>query len=141
MGGGPKKDKKFIQKIMHQIKNGNKELFIVNDKLGTPTYTHDFARNVKCLLDLELWGLYNMVCEGLTGRFEVAEELLKILGLSDIITINEVDSAYWETEYFAPRPDSERLVNAKLKSRGLNVMRDWKICLKEYIDNYYVKYL
>ncbi len=38
MGAGPKKDKKFVQKIMSQIKNGKKELFIVNDKLGTPTY-------------------------------------------------------------------------------------------------------
>ena len=46
MGGGPKKDKKFIQKIMKQIKNGQNELNIVNDKMGTPTYTHDLARNV-----------------------------------------------------------------------------------------------
>ena len=47
MGSGPKKDKKFIQKIMRQLKDGNKELFVVDDKLGTPTYTVDFARNVK----------------------------------------------------------------------------------------------
>ena len=53
MGGGPKKDKKFIKKIMHQLQEGKKELFIVNDKLGTPTYTHDFARNVKLLLEKE----------------------------------------------------------------------------------------
>ena len=39
MGGGPQKDKKFIQKLMKQIKDGKKELFIVNDKDGTPTYT------------------------------------------------------------------------------------------------------
>src|SRR5471032_1333107 len=45
MGAGPKKDKKFIQKLAAQIKNGKRELFIVNDKLGTPTYTLDFARN------------------------------------------------------------------------------------------------
>ena len=36
MGSGPKKDKKFIQKLMSQIKEGKKELFVVNDKLGTP---------------------------------------------------------------------------------------------------------
>ena len=46
MGGGPQKDKKFIQKLMKQIKEGKKELFVVNDKDGTPTYTHDFAKNV-----------------------------------------------------------------------------------------------
>ena len=51
MGGGPNKDKKFIQKIMKQIQSGNKELYIVNDKLGTPTYTHDFANNVKLLIE------------------------------------------------------------------------------------------
>ena len=64
MGGGPNKDKKFIQKIMKQIKDCKKELMVVDDKLGTPTYTHDFAANVKLLLEKEYWGLYNMVCEG-----------------------------------------------------------------------------
>ena len=54
MGGGPKKDKKFIQKILYQIKSGKKELFIVNDKLGTPTYTHDFAINVKLLIMISI---------------------------------------------------------------------------------------
>ena len=47
MGGGPKKDKKFIQKIVKQIKDGKKELFIVDDKFGTPTYTYDFAKNTE----------------------------------------------------------------------------------------------
>jgi len=50
MGSGPKKDKKFIQKLMKQLKDGNKELFIVNDKDGTPTYTQDFALTVKELI-------------------------------------------------------------------------------------------
>jgi dTDP-4-dehydrorhamnose reductase len=141
MGGGPKKDKKFINKIMRQIKEGKKELFIVNDKLGTPTYTHDFAENVKILLESEDWGLYNMVCEGLTGRMEVTQELLRILNLEREIKITPVSSDYWEKEYFATRPDSERLINAKLNSRGMNIMRDWKICLKEYVQSYYQDYL
>ena len=50
MGGGSKKDKKFIQKIMKQQKDGKNKLSIVNGKIGTPTYTHYFALNVK--LDL-----------------------------------------------------------------------------------------
>jgi dTDP-4-dehydrorhamnose reductase len=141
MGGGPKKDKKFVQKLMKQIKDGNKDLFVVNDKLGTPTYTHDFANNVHQLLEFELWGLYNMVCEGSTGRFEVANELINILGLADKVKINEVSSDYFQVEYFAERPPSERLINAKLKLRNLNSMRDWKIALNEYIKNYYADYL
>lgn len=141
MGAGPKKDKKFIQKIMSQIKNGKKELFVVNDKLGTPTYTHDFAKNVKVLLESEFWGIYNMVCQGITSRLDVARELVRILRLEDQIAINEVDSDFFKKEYFAERPPSERLLNSKLELRGLNVMRDWKICLNEYLANYYKDYL
>ncbi|MGG9970607.1 SDR family oxidoreductase [Ferruginibacter sp. SUN002] len=141
MGAGPKKDKKFVQKLMAQLKEGKKELFVVNDKLGTPTYTHDFARNVKLLLENEYWGLYNLVCGGETGRFEVAEELLKLLGKENEIKLTAVDSDYFKKEFFSHRPASERLINAKLILRKCNIIRDWKTCLKEYIDNYYQGYL
>src|ERR1700686_252154 len=47
MGGGPSKDKKYIGKLIKQLVSGKRELFIVNDKDGTPTFTIDFARNVK----------------------------------------------------------------------------------------------
>jgi len=141
MGSGPKKDKKFIQKLMKQLKDGKKELFIVNDKDGTPTYTHDFAKNVKALIQKEYWGLYNMVCGGQTSRLEVTEELLSILGLKDQIKINVVSSDYFKDVYFAERPPCERLDNRKLKIRGINLMQDWKVALKEYIDNYYQNYL
>ena len=141
MGGGPKKDKKFIQKIMFQIKQGKKELMIVDDKLGTPTYTHDFAQNVKLLIEKEYWGLYNMVCEGVTGRLEVARELIKILDLENDIKITPVSSDYFRETYFAARPASERLIDKKLDLRGVNIMRDWKLCLGEYIQDYYKGYL
>jgi dTDP-4-dehydrorhamnose reductase len=141
MGGGPGKDKKFIQKIMSQIKKNVKELNIVNDKLGTPTYTHDFAKNVKLLIEKNERGLFNMVCDGLTGRLEVAKELVIILGLENIIKINEVSSNYFAKEYFAERPECERLINKRLNSLGMNIMQDWKISLKEYIKNYYSNYI
>jgi dTDP-4-dehydrorhamnose reductase len=141
MGGGPRKDKKFIQKIMAQVKEGKKEIFVVEDKLGTPTYTHDFAQNVKLLLQKEYWGLYNMVCGGTTGRLEVAQELIKVLGLETEIKITPVASDYFSKTYFAARPASERLIDKKLDLRGVNIMRDWKICLEEYIFEYYKGYL
>lgn len=141
MGGGPKKDKKFIQKIMRQIKDGKKELYIVDDKDGTPTFTHDFAKNVKALIEKEYWGLYNMVCGGQTSRLEVAEELITILNLRSKVTITPVKSDYFKDIYFAERPASERLVNRKLSIRNLNLMQDWKIALQEYLDMYYVGYL
>ncbi len=141
MGAGPKKDKKFIQKLMKQIKEGKKELFIVDDKDGTPTFTHDFAKNVKALIEKEYWGLYNMVCGGQTSRLEVAHELLSLLGLSNEIKINVVNSEYFKEIYFAERPPCERLDNRKLKLRNINLMQDWKVALKEYIDLYYNSYL
>jgi dTDP-4-dehydrorhamnose reductase len=141
MGSGPKKDKKFIQKLMKQIKDGNKELFIVNDKDGTPTYTHDFAKTVKSLIEKEYWGLYNCVCGGQTSRLEVAEELVKLVGKQNDIEITSVSSDHFKDIYFAERPPSERLITKKLDLRGVNKMRDWRIALKEYIDNYYQNYL
>lgn len=141
MGAGPSKDKKFIQKLMKQLKEGKKELFIVNDKDGTPTYTQDFAKTVKELVKNEYWGLYNCVCGGQTDRFEVAEELVKILNLQNEVKLTPVNSEYFKHVYFAERPASERLITKKLDIRNVNMMRDWKVALKEYIQNYYQSYL
>jgi len=141
MGGGPKKDKKFVQKIMSQIKDGKKELYVVNDKLGTPTYTHDFASNVKLLIKKGQRGLFNIVCDGLTSRFEVATELVKLLNLQDKIKIKAVKSDYFSKEYFADRPDCERLINKNLNNIGLNNMRNWKISIRDYLQEYYSDYL
>ena len=141
MGGGPKKDKKFIQKIIQQIQHGNKELFVVDDKFGTPTYTYDFAKNTEALIDTNNFGLFNMACEGNTSRLEVAEEILKILNLSDKIKVNRVKSDYFNKTFFAERPNSENLINKKLNQKGLNLMRPWKETLREYINTSYVNYL
>lgn len=141
MGGGPAKDKKFIQKLIAQIKDGSKELFIVDDKFGTPTYTHDFAMNVELLIKESAWGLYNMVCAGTTSRLEVASELLNILNLSDSIKITPVSSDYFKNIYFAPRPLSERLLNTKLNLREMDKMRNWRTALREYLTDYYGDYL
>ena len=141
MGAGPKKDKKFIQKLMKQVKDGKQELFIVDDKDGTPTYTHDFAGNVRVLLEKEYWGLYNIVCGGQTSRLEVATELIKILKLSETVKLTPVGSDYFKETYFAERPPCERLVNRKLNIRNLNLMRDWKVALNDYIESYYKGYL
>lgn len=141
MGSGPRKDKKFIQKLMRQIKDGKRELFIVDDKDGTPTYTHDFARNVRALLEKEYWGLYNMVCGGQTSRLEVATELIRLLKMEDTVKLTPVGSDFFKETYFAERPPCERLVNRKLNIRNMNLMRDWREALKDYIDNYYQGYL
>lgn len=143
MGGGVKKDKKFINKIYKQIKGGAKELFVVDDKLGTPTYTNDFAKSIFKVIDSGYYGLYNQVCDGSCSRYDVAEEFIKLLGLEKEIKLTQVTSDYFKTEYFAPRPASEKLLNVKLNMRGINYMRDWRVCLAEYAEefkkDYYTK--
>jgi dTDP-4-dehydrorhamnose reductase len=78
-----------------------------------------------------------MVCGGFTGRLEVAHELLQLLGLEDSLQVEEVTSEFFAEEYFAERPKCERLLNNRLDDLGLNIMRDWRNALKEYLVDYY----
>jgi dTDP-4-dehydrorhamnose reductase len=143
MGGGPKKDKKFINKIYKQITAGATELFIVEDKLGNPTYTKNFAESILKVLPTQYYGLYNQVCSGSGSRYDVAVEFVRLLGLSEQIKVTQVDSDYFKKEYFAPRPYSEKLINLKLSKRNINYMLNWKDCLQEYskifLDDYNAK--
>jgi dTDP-4-dehydrorhamnose reductase len=137
MGGGPSVDKKFVNKIMKQIKSGIKELNVVDDKLGVPTYTKDFAFSIIKHIEEDLpYGLYNMVSSGEASRYDTAVAIKEFLNLHDV-TINKVDSDYYKTEYYAPRPYSEKLINKKLNDLNRNYMRNWKVCLEEYLRNYY----
>lgn len=136
MGGGPKKDKKFINKIIKQINDETKELFVVSDKHGTPCYTYDLANAIFYLIDNQKEGIYHGVCEGNASRLEVASYLLKILNLESEIKLTEVDSSFFSKEYFAPRPFSERLINNNLKVLNRDLTRDWKICLEEYMEKF-----
>jgi len=113
---------------------GADELNIVDDKDGTPTLTWDFAKNLRGLLDTPYYGLYNMVCGGLTSRLEVGVEMVRLLGLDNSVRINAVPSSHFAQEFFAPRPPNERLINRKLDLRGMNMMRDWREALRDYLD-------
>ena len=136
MGGGYGKDKKFINKIFKQILDGKKELDVVEDKLGSPTYTVNFADAMFKTVQTELFGVYNMVCEGGCSRYDVASEFIKLLGLENEINIKIVNSAFFANEYFGPRPNSEKLLNLKLSARGINFMKDWKKCLADYVEGF-----
>lgn len=139
VGGGPKKDKKYIKKILDQVKDGNKELFVIKKFGGIPTYTYDFAKNVKLLIEKGETGLYNLACSGdkKDNRLEVTKELVKILGREKEIKVTPVKEDHFKKTYYAKRPPAERLWNRKLDLKGLNIMRDWKICLREYLKEQY----
>jgi dTDP-4-dehydrorhamnose reductase len=136
MGGGEGKDKKFVNKIYQQLKAGKKELFVVDDKLGTPTFTESFAQGIFNVVQTGLYGLYNQVCEGDCSRYDVALEFVRLLGLADRVRVTKVSSDYFKSEYFAPRPASEKLVNLKLNARKLNIMPHWKDALRQYAKQF-----
>lgn len=129
MGGGPAKDKKFINKITRQIVCGTEEIFVVNDKFGTPCYTYDLAQNISELLQFRAYGIFHGVCNGYGSRADVARLLVFILGLQNKVKVTEVESSYFP-EYNAPRPRSERLENLHLR------MRPWEKCLAEYLARF-----
>lgn len=135
MVGGGNKDKKFIAKILSQIKAGTKTIYGVDDKFGTPTYTKDFAKNLKRLMETDWYGLYHMVCEGAGSRYDVAKFIVDTVSPDSGIDVKKVSSDFFKNEYFAPRPRSEMLDNYKLKLRGINMMRNWKVALKDYLLN------
>ena len=64
-----------------------------------------------------------------------------LLKLNGSVKISEVSSDYFQKEYFAPRPASERLMNARLNEDGLDVMKDWKTALSEYLSEAYSDYI
>ena len=132
VGGGAAKDHKFVHHILGQIVSGSKKIHAVNDRFGTPTYTHDFALNLFRLLDTRKYGTYHMVCEGAGTRYDVAQAILEISGHDDIELVS-VDSSFFAGNYFAPRPVSEMMTNANLRALGINLMRPWRDALKDYM--------
>ena len=133
MIGGMDRDHKFVAKIVDQLRAGATTLHAVTDRLGTPTYTEDFARNLLTLIETPFYGLYHMTCEGAGSRLDVAREILEHYGRDDV-EIVPVASDFFAAAYFAPRPRSEMMRNYKLDLRGLNLMRPWREALRAYLD-------
>lgn len=133
MVGGGAKDHKFVAKILAQLNEGADRLYVVSDKLGTPTYTPDFSLCFKALVAEQSYGLYHMACEGMGSRFDVAAHLLDLLDRSDVELI-EVESDFFAAEYYAPRPRSEIMRNLVLDLQGMNRMRPWREALHEYLS-------
>jgi dTDP-4-dehydrorhamnose reductase len=135
IGGGPKKDHKFVSKIVNQIREGRKEIACVTDKTGTPTYAPFFSDALYNLVLSGDFGVYHLVCKGVTTRLGVAKEILEILRRDDII-LRPVDSSYFAKEFPTPRPPSEALTNYMLRLKGLDTIRTWQEGLRDYLKAY-----
>jgi len=129
--GGWELDKKFVYKIVQQLKDGKKELKVVSDKFGSPTFTKDFAANFMSLLNTEQFGLYHMSNKGTCSRYDIAVKVVEYMGFKDEVKIIPIDSSQFPLP--ASRPQSEMLNNHKLDLLKLNNMPYWQDSLAEYI--------
>lgn len=119
----------FLQKILN--KKNESEIFVVDDQIGSPTYTVHLSNIVKELLYKNQYGTYNVSNEGCCSWAEYARE---ILFLSDSKTkVIPVNSDIYKT--LAKRPMNSRLSKEKLYSIGIKKLPTWKEALKEYFDN------
>lgn len=131
MVGGWEIDKKFVYKIVQRCRV-ERQLKVVDDKFGSPTFTVDFARNLMPLIQTERYGTYHMANQGVGSRLEIAQEVVRLLGQEREIEICPISSA--EFPLPAPRPRSEMLRNLKLELIGMNHMPHWKTSLRRYIE-------
>ncbi len=136
VGGGMRNDHKFVRLIIDQLQEGARVIHAVNDRFGTPTYTHDFAMNLFELLEYEAYGTYHMACQGTGSRFDVAKEIVRLC-CHDNVEVKPVGSSFFSKRYFAPRPRSEMLVNKRLAELNINRMRPWDVALREYLTREY----
>jgi dTDP-4-dehydrorhamnose reductase len=133
MMGGGSLDHKFVGAVCRQLRQGADTLYAVDDKLGSPTYTEDFAACLLGLLERGQYGLYHMACEGAPRRVDVAARILDILGLTDRVRLVTVSSEHFHRQFPVARPRSEVLRNAALERQGLNTMRRWDVALADYL--------
>ncbi|MBD3426569.1 MAG: dTDP-4-dehydrorhamnose reductase [Candidatus Omnitrophica bacterium] len=131
MVGGWELDKKFVYKLVRQIKEGKKELRVVSDKFGCPTFTKDFAANLMQVIDAGEYGLYHMTNKGSCSRYQMAIKLVEFMGKAGKIRVSPISSS--EFPLPAPRPRSAVMQNRKLDMMGLNGMPEWEASLEEYI--------
>ena len=134
-GGGRVIDKKFVNKIYEQISSGAKKLYGITDIYGNPTYTIDFAKTLKNLVEGNAsYGTYNSGGKGIASRYDVLKEFVRLLGLSKKIETIPVTVNEYQKFFPSPFPYITREVLAidKLEATGLSAMRDWRDALAEY---------
>lgn len=123
-GGGPRKDQKFIAKILQQI--NKPEIKVVFHKRGSPTYGKDLVAAMRRLIEEGKSGLYHMGNAGAPTRADVVRETVRITGSR--AKVAEVPASYFGLPADASRPDNESMVSR------VSYMRPWQEALQDYIE-------
>ena len=122
--------KNFI-KTMVNVGKTHDTVRVVEDQIGTPTYTYDLARLLVDMIETEKYGYYHATNEGgYISWADLAEEAYRVAGMS--VKVNRVTTAEYGLSK-AARPENSRLDKTKLLEVGFTLLPDWKDAVKRYI--------
>ncbi|HHP5737864.1 dTDP-4-dehydrorhamnose reductase [Bacillus paranthracis] len=116
-------------KTMLRLAEENKELGIVHDQVGSPTYTTDLARFIISLVQTDKYGVYHGSNSGVCSWYEFAKEIFKQSNIE--IVVNPLT-----TENFprpAARPKYSVLDKGMIEENGFESFQDWKEALKDFL--------
>lgn len=133
-----KHGKNFVDTIIAKAKT-EKALKVVDDQVGSPTYTKDLAKAICRLLDIVVhspqstvhgYGIYHVSNLGSTSWYGYAKEILRLAGSrTEVIPISSE-----ELNRPAKRPAMSILDNSKFCGFTGYKLRNWKDALKEYLS-------
>ncbi|MFQ6862717.1 MAG: dTDP-4-dehydrorhamnose reductase [Beduini sp.] len=102
---------------------------VVNDQIGSPTYTYDLAKLVVDMIQTDKYGIYHATNEGLCSWYEFACEIFKQAGLD--VEVTPVNSSAFPAK--AKRPSNSRMSKAELDKNGFNRLPSWQDALQRYL--------
>ena len=122
--------KNFI-KTMINVGKTHDTVRVVNDQIGTPTYTLDLSRLLVDMVETEKYGYYHATNEGgYISWYDFCVEFYKQYGLKTTI-IPVTTEEYGLSK--AARPENSRLDKSKLAEAGFTPLPDWKDAVKRYL--------
>ena len=105
------------------------ELNIINDQVGSPTYTADLAPLLVDMMETDKYGIYHATNEGFCSWYEFANEIFKQSEIE--VKTNPVTTDQYPTA--AKRPMNSRMSKKKLQKAGFDLLPDWIQALKNYL--------
>lgn len=120
--------KNFI-KTMLNLGKTRTELAVVDDQVGSPTYTRDLARLLVDMMETDKYGRYHATNVGFCSWHEFACEIFREAGMD--VRVNPVGSGQYPTK--ATRPLNSRMDQSKLGEMGFEPLPSWQDALGRYL--------
>lgn len=121
--------KNFI-KTMLRLGRERGAVSVVDDQIGSPTYTYDLARLVVDMIQTDRYGIYHATNEGLCSWYEFACQIFKAAGMNQV-KVTPVDSTAFPAK--AKRPHNSRMDKSKLAENGFEPLPSWEDALERYL--------